>query len=92
MQGDMKTTKATRRSISTFHQIVQFIPEGLIERLFGKHNIDARKFSATSHVLSLLLGHLTHAFSLNEICDIMALHEREVCRTRGITAPKRNTL
>ncbi len=87
----MNTQKATRRSISTFHQIVQFIPEGLIERLSVKHKTDARKFSATSHVLSLLLGHLTHAFSLNEICDIMALHEREVCRTRGVTAPKRNT-
>ncbi len=88
----MNKQKATKRSVSVFHQIVQYLPRGLVEKLARKHKIDARKFSETSHVLSLMLGHFMHCFSLNEIVDALAVHANEICRTRGMTAPRRNTL
>ncbi len=39
-----------------------------------------------------MLGHFMHCFSLNEIVDALAIRENEISRTRGMTAPKRNTL
>ncbi len=53
--------------------------------------IDARCFSATSHLFSLLYGHAAHALSLNDICDALAVHESEFLRVRGATPPARNT-
>jgi hypothetical protein len=52
---------------------------------------DIRGFSCASHVLALLYGHIARAGSLNEICDAARLHEPELNRIRGATAPKRNT-
>jgi hypothetical protein len=63
----------------------------MIPVLAQAHGIDARGFSATSHVLSLIYGHASHALSLNEICDALAVHEAEFLRVRGATSPARNT-
>ena len=41
--------------------------------------------------MALLYGQLNRAASLNEICDAARLHEPELNRIRGATAPKRNT-
>ena len=41
--------------------------------------------------MALLYGQITKAGSLNEICDAARLHEPELNRIRGATAPKRNT-
>ncbi len=67
------------------------IPGHTIPVLAREHKIDARGFSATSHVLALVYGHIAHALSLNEICDALSVHEPEVLRIRGATPPKRNT-
>jgi hypothetical protein len=63
----------------------------MIPVLARTHDIDARGFSETSHVLSLLYGHAAHALSLNDICDALAVHEPEFMRVRGATPPARNT-
>lgn len=76
---------------TTLRQIVQWIPEGLVDRLAREAGTDIRKFTAFSHVLALLYGHLSGASSLNEICDALRLHEPEVTRIRGAGAPRRNT-
>lgn len=56
-----------------------------------EHDIDARGFSETSHVTSLIYGHVSNALSLNEVCDALSVHESEFLRVRGATAPARNT-
>jgi hypothetical protein len=63
----------------------------MISKLERKFEIDARSFSATSHVFSLLYGHAAHALSLNDICDALRVHEPEFLRVRGATPPARNT-
>ena len=83
--------KAARVSYHILWQIVHQIPRWLIERLANKHGIDARKFSATSHVVTLLLGHLIHARSLTEICDNASLNKSKLHMVRRSTPAPRNT-
>ena len=83
--------RPAKTAYTTLSQIVQWIPEGLVDRLAREAGTDIRKFTAFSHVLALLYGHLSGASSLNEICDAFRLHEPDVTRIRGAGAPKRNT-
>ena len=74
----MKTkTKTTRKRVyPILQQIVQYLPEWTLEKLANKHRVDARSFSATSHVVALMIAHLAHTSSLNETCDVCAMHEK----------------
>ena len=83
--------RPAKTAYTTLRQLVQWIPEGLVDRLAREAGADIRKFTASSHVLALMYGHLSNAGSLNEICDALRLHEKEVTRIRGTVAPKRNT-
>ena len=90
----MKTeTKTTRRRVyPILQQIVQHLPEWTLEKLANKHRVDARSFSATSHVVALMIAHLAHTSSLNETCDVCAIHEKKLRYVRNVTPPRRNTL
>ena len=68
------TTKTMRRSLPVFAQIVQLIPPGMIATLSETCRIKARNFSYAHQIYALMLGQLAGAFSLNEICDAMAVH------------------
>ena len=83
--------RPAKTAYTALRQIVQWIPEGLPDRIAREAKADIRTFSCTSHVLALLYGQITRASSLNEICDAARLHEPELNRIRGATAPKRNT-
>ena len=89
----MKTNhnKATPRVYHTLRRIVQRIPRWLIEKTANAHGVDARKFSATSHFVMLILGHLSRASCLTEICDDADLNRRNLSLVRNATAWKRNT-
>jgi hypothetical protein len=71
--------------------VCNLIPDHLIPVLAREYAIDARGFSATSHVSALLYGHASHALSLNDICDALSVHGAELARVRGATPPARNT-
>ncbi len=90
----MKTkTKTTRKRVyPILQQIVQYLPCWTLEKLANKHRIDARSFSATSHVVALMVAHLAHTSSLNETCDVCAMHEKKLRYVRNVTPPHRNTL
>ena len=89
----MKTnpSKTTPRVYHTLRQIVQRIPRWLIEKTANAHGVDARKFSATSHFVMLILGHLSHASCLTEICDDADLNRRKLSLVRNATPGTRNT-
>ena len=74
--------KATPRVYHTLRQIVQRIPRWLIEKTANAHGVDARKFSATSHFVMLILGHLSRASCLTEICDDADLNRRKLSLVR----------
>ena len=88
---DRATPRPARKAYTVLRQLVQWIPEGLPDRIAREAKADIRAFSCTSHVLALLYGQITRSGSLNEICDAASLHEPELNRIRGATAPKRNT-
>ena len=86
-----KQNKTTPRVYHTLRQIVQIIPRWLIDRTANAHGVDARKFSATSHVVRLILGHLSRASGLTEICDDASLNAGRLRLVRNATPGKRNT-
>jgi hypothetical protein len=87
-----KSKKATVSVYTTLQQIVQLIPRWMIPKIANDVGVDTRGFSVTSHIVSLLFGQLAHTFSLNEICDACAIHEKKLTRIRDVSIPKRNTL
>lgn len=73
-------------------QIVKLIPGKLIDTLAKKFKIQTRVFSATSHVVTLLYAHLSHALSLNDLCDSLQNHHGSLSQIRECTPPSRNGL
>ena len=57
-------------------QICDLIPAHLVSRLARKHGVEAvsRSLSPWSHVVSLLFAQLSHALSLNDVCDTLRNH------------------
>ena len=49
-------------------------------------------FRTWSHVVSLIYAQLTHALSLNDVCDALRLHAGPLSAIRGATAPSKNAL
>jgi hypothetical protein len=75
-------------------QIIQYIPGHLVNKLAKEYEIDkkARTFSPFSHIVTMLYGQLSHALSLNDICDALKNHARSLFTVRKATAPSRNGL
>lgn len=75
-------------------QLVELIPGYLVAQVARAHGIDeqARRFSPWSHVVALLYAQLSHALSLNDVCDGLRLWATPLRALRGATPPARNTL
>lgn len=90
----MINRKPATAKLPVLAQLCKLIPTHLTASLAKKHGIDkqARTFSAWSHVVTLLFAQLTHATSLNDVCDALRNHCPWLGSLRGATAPPRNTL
>lgn len=75
-------------------QLVELIPAYLVPKLAREHGVDAkaRTFSPWSHVVTLLYAQLSHALSLNDVCDALRLWATPLRALRGATPPSRNAL
>ncbi len=89
-----KSRKPTKTNLSVLDQICKLIPGHLVSKLAREHGVDkkARTFSPWSHVVTLLFAHLSHASSLNGVCDAIRTHETWFTRIRNAKAPTKNTL
>jgi hypothetical protein len=74
--------------------VVELIPSYLVPKLARQFGVDekARTFSPFSHVVALLYAQLSHALSLNDICDGLRLMVTPLRALRGATPPSRNAL
>ncbi len=83
-----------RHQFSILKQIVDLIPRKLVGRLSKKHGADKKRrgFKEISHVVSMLFAQLSHALSLNDVCDTMRNHAGAVKVVRGASPPSRNGL
>ena len=83
--------KSTKGKMTLVRQTCELIPIHLVSKLAREYEIDARKFSPWSHTIAHIYGQLTHAISLNDICDGLELNSSGLRAIRGATPPKRNT-
>jgi hypothetical protein len=86
--------KPAKHKFTLLKQVVGIIPAYLVSKLAKKHGVDkkSRSFSPWSHVVSMIFAHLSHALSLNDICDTLSLHSGALFTLRNATAPSRNGL
>jgi IS5 family transposase len=75
-------------------QVVEIIPPYLVPKLATEHGVDkhCRTISAWSHAVAMIFAHLSHALSLNDVCDTLRLHQGALSTIRNATAPSRNGL
>jgi len=90
----VKNNKPTKAKLPVLTHLCKLIPPHLVAKLARKYGIDkqARKFTAWSHVVSLLFAQLTHSMGLNDVCDTLRIHSPWLGSLRGAVAPARNTL
>ena len=79
-------------NLAVLGQIVKHIPGKLIEKLKAKYKIQTRGFSATSHVVAMIFAQLSHALSLNDICDCLHFRKGYLAQIRDCVPPSRNGL
>jgi hypothetical protein len=86
--------KPAKHKFTLLKQVVENIPAYLVSKLANKHGVTekARTFSPWSHVVSMLFAHLTHALSLNDVCDTLKHHSGALSTIRNATPPSRNGL
>jgi len=84
----------SKHSLSVLAQLFKLIPRNLIPKLANEHGVSkkCRRFSPTSHVLALMYGQVSHAISLNDVCDSLGYHSGALSAIRGSVAPSRNGL
>ena len=79
-------------NLAVLGQIVKHIPGKLIEKLKAKYKIQTRAFSETSHVVAMIFAQLSHALSLNDICDCLRFRKGYLAQIRDSVPPSRNGL
>ena len=86
--------KPTRHKFTILKQVVERIPAYLVRKLAREHGVDvkSRGISPWSHVVSMVYAQLSHALSLNDICDSLRHHSGALATVRGAAAPSRNGL
>ncbi len=92
MSRKRRTRKPTRTNLSVLAQLCNLIPGFLTSKLAREFGVDkkARTFSPWSHLVALLYAELTHAMSLNDVCDALRHHSGKLLRIRGATPPSKN--
>lgn len=75
-------------------QLCNLIPPFLVSQLAQRTGVDkkARTFTPWSHVVTMLFAQLTHAISLNDVCDALKLHSGPLSAIRGASGPSPNAL
>ena len=84
----------SKHSLSVLGQLFKLIPRNLIPKLANEYGVSkkSRGFSPTSHVLALMFGQLSHAISLNDICDCLKHHSGALSHIREARPPSKNGL
>ena len=86
--------KPSKRKFTILKQICNLIPRNLVSKLAREYKVDkqSRSFSPWSHIISLVYAQLSHAVSLNDVCDALRNNESSLKDIRLATAPSRNGL
>ena len=85
--------KPARANTLVLKQLLNFIPRNLLNRAASETGVEAkaRTFSVLSHLATMLFAQLSHAISLNDVCDWLRLKAAALSQLR-ISPPSRNAL
>jgi hypothetical protein len=88
------SNRPSRGQATVLRQICELIPGYLVPKLAREYGVEkqARTFTAFSHVVAMLYAQLSHALSLNDVCDGLGLMATPLRAVRGARAPSRNAL
>ena len=88
------TIQPNRRHPTVLRQICQLIPTHLVAKLARETGADekARTFTPWSHVVAMIYAQISHALSLNDVCDALKLHLTPLFGIRAAKPPAKNTL
>ena len=86
--------KPAKHKFTILKQVMDIISPYLVSTLARKHEVDkkSRDFSPWSHVVSMVFAHISHALSLNDVCDTLRNHSGALSTIRNATPPSRNGL
>lgn len=86
--------KPTRTNMSVLGQLCNLIPAFLVAKIARSSGVaeKARTFSPWSHLVALLYAQMTHALSLNDVCDALRNHAPKLKRIRLASPPSKNAL
>ena len=86
--------RPAKHKFTLLKQVVENIPSYVVSKLARRHGVleKSRTFSPWSHVVSMIFAHLSHALSLNDICDTLRFHAGALSTLRNATPPSRNGL
>ncbi len=86
--------KPTKHKFTILKQVMDNIPSYIVSKLARRHGVDkrSRSYSPWSHVVSMVFAQLSHALSLNDICDTLKNHTSGLFTIRRATPPSRNGL
>jgi hypothetical protein len=82
-----------RHHYAVLGQLLKLIPASIISSAAKEcgGGLQARSFSALSHLAAMLFAQIAHVFSLNDLCDWLRLKRRAIAPL-GVTPPSRNNL
>jgi len=81
-----------KNTLPLLGQLVKYLPAKSPDVLARKHKIQTRSFGPTSHVVAMMYAQLSHALSLNDVCDALQNHQSNLSQIRDCTPPSRNGL
>ena len=89
-----KTSRPSRGQGTILRQICELIPPHLVAKSARELGVEkkARSFGVWSHVVAMLYAQVSHALSLNDVCDGLGNWRTPLRALRGATPPSRNAL
>jgi hypothetical protein len=88
------TMKPAKHKFTLLKQVLENIPAYSVPKLARMHGVDkrSRSFSPWSHVVSMIFAQISHALSLNDVCDTLRYHAGALSTLRHALPPSRNGL
>lgn len=82
----------TRHQFTILKQMCDLVPSHLVSSLAKEHGVEdqSRSFTPWSHLVSLMFAQISHALSLNDVCDTLDNHSGVLTTIRRAVAPSRN--
>jgi hypothetical protein len=84
--------KPTRHQFTVLKQLCDLVPPNLVGKLAREHGVEdqSRAITPWSHVTALMFTQISHALSLNDVCDTLHNHDGVLTTMRRAAAPSRN--